>query len=63
MPSISDIIKDSIVEFSRLQDWMLSARKHGDTETYDMMHKRYVELKVILSASSVNITELDKIQN
>lgn len=41
----------------------MSARKNGDTETYDMMHKRYVELEVILSASSVNITELDKIQN
>lgn len=27
MPGISDIIKDSIVEFSRLQDWMMSARK------------------------------------
>lgn len=37
--------------------------ENGDTETYDMMHKRYVELKVILSAASVNITELDKIQN
>lgn len=42
---------------------MLSAKKHDDTETYDMMYKRYVELKVILSASGVNITELDKIQN
>lgn len=61
MPSISDIIKDSIVEFSRLQDWMLSAKKHGDTDTYEMMYKRYVELKVILATSSVNITELDKI--
>lgn len=63
MPGIPDIIKDSIVEFSRLQGWMLSAKKHDDTETYDMMYKRYVELKVILSASGVNITELDKIQN
>lgn len=62
MPSMSDIIKDSVVEFSRLQDWMLSAKKNNDIDTYDMMYKRYIELKVILSASSVNITELDKIK-
>ena len=58
----SEIIKDSIVEFSRLQDWMLSAKEHGDMDTYRMMHKRYLELKVILAASSVNITEIDKIR-
>ncbi|MCI8891147.1 MAG: hypothetical protein HFH34_07390 [Eubacterium sp.] len=62
MPSQADIIRDSIVEFSRLQDWMLSAREHNDMDTYNMMHKRYIELKVILAASSVNITELDKIK-
>ena len=38
MPDISDIIKDSVVEFSRLQDWMLSAKEHGDMDTYYMMH-------------------------
>lgn len=62
MPSQVDIIRDSVVEFSRLQDWMLSAKEHGDTDTYNMMHKRYIELKVILAASNVNITELDKIK-
>lgn len=62
MPSQADIVKDSVVEFSRLQDWMLSSKKHGDMDTYEMMHKRYIELKVILSASNVNITELDKIK-
>lgn len=62
MPSMSDIVKDSVVEFSRLQDWMISARDHGDMDTYDMMHKRYIELRVILSTAGVNITELDKIR-
>lgn len=62
MPGQADIIRDSVVEFSRLQDWMLSAKEHGDTDTYRMMQKRYIELKVILAASNVNITELDKIK-
>lgn len=62
MPSMSDIIKDSVVEFSRLQTWMLSAKKSNATDTYNMMHDRYIELKVILAAAGVNITELDKIK-
>lgn len=62
MPSISDIVKDSVVEFSRLQDWMLSAKEHDDMDTYNMMHKRYIELKVILSTAGVNLTEIDKIK-
>ena len=62
MSGMSDIIKDSVVEFSRLQDWMVSAKEHGDTDTYNMMHKRYIELKVILSTAGVNLAELDKIK-
>ena len=62
MPSLSDIVKDSVVEFSRLQKWMISAKTKGDMETYNMMHDRYVELKVILATTGVNITELDVIK-
>lgn len=62
MPSLSDIVKDSVVEFSRLQKWMMSARKKGDVDTYNMMHDRYIELKVILSTAGVNLTELDMIK-
>ena len=62
MPSMSDIVKDSVVEFSRLQNWMLSAEENNDTNTYNMMFDRYIELKVILATAGVNITELDKIK-
>lgn len=61
MPGMTDIIRDSVVDFSRLQDWMLSAKKNNDLETYDLMYKRYIELKVILTTAGVNLTELDKI--
>ncbi len=60
MPSL-DIARDAIVEFSRIQNWMLSAKKNKDDETYNMMLDRYVELKAILSTAGVNITELDKL--
>ena len=62
MPGLSDIVKDSVVEFSRLQNWMLSAKASNDTNTYNMMFDRYIELKVILSTAGVNLSELDKIK-
>ena len=62
MPTMLDIIRDSVVDFSRLQDWMISAKKNNDLETYELMYKRYIELKVILTTAGVNLTELDKIK-
>lgn len=61
MPSAADIIKDSVSEFSRLQNWMISV-KDKDPDTYNSMHDRYIELKVTLSSLGVNLTELDKIK-
>ena len=55
-----EMLKISVEEFSRLQSHMLSADK--DSETYKIMKIRYIELKVILTASGVNITELDRIK-
>lgn len=62
MPEISDIVKDSVVEFSRLQNWMVSAKESGDMATYKMMLDRYKELKVILTVAGVNLQEIDKIK-
>ena len=59
--SKEELMKISVEEFSRLQDWMLSA-KDKDIETYNLMYKRYIELKVILANLSVNLAELDKIK-
>ncbi|MCM1122272.1 MAG: hypothetical protein NC416_06800 [Eubacterium sp.] len=60
MPSGADIIRDSINEFSRLQNWML-AIKNTNPETYNSMLDRYNELKVTLNSLGVNLTKLDKI--
>lgn len=61
MPNAADIIGDSITEFSRLQNWMISV-KDKDPVTYDSMHERYIELKVTLTTLGVNLTELDRIK-
>ena len=55
-----EIIKVSIEEFSRLQNYMLVTEK--ESESYKRMKDRYIELKVFLQISGVNLTELDKIK-
>ncbi len=55
-----EIIQKNVEEFSRLQNYMIVAEK--DSESYKRMKDRYIELKVILNAMGINLTELDKIQ-
>lgn len=55
-----EMTKVSIEEFSRLQSYMQATDK--DSEAYNLMKQRYIELKVILATFSVNLTELDRIK-
>lgn len=55
-----ELLQKNIEEFSRLQNYMLSCEK--SSETYKLMKDRYIELKVILTVSGINLTELDKIK-
>ena len=52
-----EMAKITIEEFSRLQGWMKTLEK--DSDTYQSMKKRYIELKAILAVLNVNLTELD----
>lgn len=54
------MLKLSVEEFSRVQDYMVTCEK--DSETYRRIKRRYIELKVILTASGINLTELDIIK-
>lgn len=55
-----EMIKISIEEFSRLQNYMVVTEK--DSESYKRMKDRYIELKVFLQISGVNLIELDRIK-
>lgn len=55
-----EMMQKNIEEFSRLQSYMLACEK--DSGAYKLMKERYVELKVILSSSGVNLTELDRVK-
>ncbi len=55
-----EMLKLSIEEYSRLQGYMLLVDR--ESEAYQSMKVRYTELKVILTASGINLTELDRIK-
>lgn len=59
MEGLSDkeLMQKNIEEFSRLQSYMTLSNK--DSEAYKAMKMRYIELKVILASSGVNLKELD----
>jgi len=55
-----EMLKVSVEEFDRIQDYMISCEK--DSEVYKKLKRRYVALKVILSTSGVNLSEIDYIK-
>ncbi|MFG6337199.1 MAG: hypothetical protein K1W31_01780 [Lachnospiraceae bacterium] len=55
-----EMLKLSVEEFSRIQRYMMLAEKNS--EVYKAMKERYIDLKVILTASGVNLTEIDRIK-
>lgn len=58
--SEKEMIKVSIEEFSRLQNYMLASEKGSNS--YNLMKDRYIELKVILTSFGINLTDIDKIK-
>ena len=55
-----EMLKLSVEEFSRIQRYMMLAER--DSEVYLSLRKRYIDLKVILTASGINLTEIDRIK-
>ncbi len=55
-----EMLQKNVEEFERLQDYMISCEK--DSDAYKKMKRRYLSLKVILTASGINLTELDIIK-
>lgn len=55
-----EMLKITVEEFSRVQDWMQLSEK--DSDVYKSLKKRYIDLKVILTSSGVNLTEIDRVK-
>ena len=56
-----EMIQRNIEEFSRLQKYMILTLDK-ESAAYKEMYERYVDLKAILTASGVNVTELDRVK-
>ena len=52
-----EMLKITVEEFSRVQDYMIDIDK--ESVAYKKMKRSYIELKVVLTASGINLTELD----
>ena len=59
--SEKEMMQKNVEEFGRLQKYMLLTQDK-ESAAYKEMKGRYIELKVILTASGVNLTELDLIK-
>lgn len=59
--SEKEMLKISVEEFSRLQRYMMMITDK-ELDVYKAMKERYIDLKVILTASGINLTEIDRIK-
>lgn len=53
-----EMMQRNVEEFARIQKYMLLMQDKEDA-AYREMRGRYIELKVILTASGISLTELD----
>lgn len=63
MSDMSDkkMMQKNVEEFERLQKYMILT-EDKNSAAYKEMKSRYISLKVILTSSGVNLTELDIIK-
>lgn len=59
--SEKEMIRISVEEFSRVQKYMFLI-EDKESAVYKEIKERYIELKVILTACGIDLTELDKIK-
>ncbi len=62
MPTGIEVIKQALDDFKKIQKYMILAKKENATETYAELKEEYRTLKVLLNASGVNLTDIDKIK-
>lgn len=55
-----EMMQRNIEDFSRVQEWLSLLDK--ESEAYKAIKRRYIDLKVILTLSGVNLTEIDRIK-
>ena len=62
MPNGLEIAKAAIVDFKKIQKYMILAKKENAAETYAELKEEYLSLKAILNVAGVNLTDIDRIK-
>lgn len=62
MPSGIEVTKAALDDFTKIQDYMISAKKENATETYGKLKDKYLTIKALLNVSGVNLTDIDRIK-
>lgn len=62
MPNSTEIIRDTILQFQRIQKCMMVAKEENATRTYAELKSDYLSLKAILNVAGVNLTDIDVIK-
>lgn len=62
MPSNLEITKAALDDFAKVQRRMFLAKEENAMKTYADLKEDYINLKALLNASCVNLSELDKIK-
>lgn len=62
MPNSTEIIRDTILQFQRIQKCMMVAKEENATRTYTELKSDYLSLKAILNVAGVNLTDIDVIK-
>ncbi len=58
----AEIIKNSLDDFKKIQNYMFVAKEENATKTYDLLKEEYLTLKALLTVLGVNLTDIDKIK-
>ena len=62
MPTVIEVMKQTLDDFQKIQRHMLIAKEENATKTYASLKDEYLTLKAMLSVSGVNLSEIDKIK-
>ena len=62
MPSNAEIAKDTIVQFKKIQDYMILAKEENAVKTYDRLKREYLSLKALLHVIGVNLIDIDTVK-
>lgn len=62
MPDGTEIIRDTVNEFQKVQAHMKNAREENAMKTYEGLKKDYKSLKAVLNSLGVNLTDIDELK-